>query len=528
MKPKRTLFTKILFWFFLNLIILGVIFAGVINMRFKLAPNSPLSESSGNRMLFTARLIAGEISERPVSDWEEVLKRYSDIYKVDFLIFPGNRPVISSRDMRIPDKVIKKVNEHLDHFKPLFPPPLAGQRMEERPERPDRPPPRRPGLAPREQRPPRPGPGMGDQRTPPGDHQFKLHDISEADYRKPPGFSIRTKDPTRYWTGVGVGVFYRRLLFPRPAMIVAVSDSFTGNGLFFNPLPWIITITLIIVISVLFWTPLVRNITKPIKNVTKAAEQIARGKFDTRLDEKRKDEIGQLSKAINEMAARLKSYVGGQKKFLGDAAHELASPIARLQLSLSILEQNIDPENRDRLQDVAEEVEIMSNLVNELLSFTRAEIEPTKVQLENIDLAPLVESVIKRESNGETDIRVSVADNLHVYADPKLLSRALANLLRNAERYAGQAGPIEISASREKENVVIEVRDSGKGVPDEVIGRLFEPFFRPDSSRVRETGGVGLGLSIVKTCVETCQGAVSCRNLEPIGFAVTILLKAGR
>ena len=105
------------------------------------------------------------------------------------------------------------------------------------------------------------------------------------------------------------------------------------------------------------------------------------------------------------------------------------------------------------------------------------------------------------------------------------MTRAVANLIRNAVKYAGEAGPISISAQRRKDVVALEVRDSGPGVPDDLLDQLFEPFFRPQAGRDSDSGGVGLGLAIVRTCIETCQGTVSASNLKPRGLAVRITLR---
>ena len=110
-------------------------------------------------------------------------------------------------------------------------------------------------------------------------------------------------------------------------------------------------------------------------------------------------------------------------------------------------------------------------------------------------------------------------------APGRVLTRALANLVRNAVKYAADNGPIYVLAERKKDTVSIEVRDTGPGVSEDLLDQLFEPFFRPEPSRDRDSGGVGLGLAIVKTCVETCRGKVTARNLKPRGFAVTIILK---
>jgi two-component system sensor histidine kinase CpxA len=134
--------------------------------------------------------------------------------------------------------------------------------------------------------------------------------------------------------------------------------------------------------------------------------------------------------------------------------------------------------------------------------------------------------VLERERTEGAQVRTAVPDDLAVVADPELLARALANVVRNAVRYAGSAGPIDITARREQDEVIIEVCDSGVGVPAESLFQLFEPFYRPEASRGRDSGGVGLGLAIVKTCIQTCHGAVSARNLKPHGFCVAIVLSA--
>jgi two-component system sensor histidine kinase CpxA len=104
--------------------------------------------------------------------------------------------------------------------------------------------------------------------------------------------------------------------------------------------------------------------------------------------------------------------------------------------------------------------------------------------------------------------------------------RALANLVRNAVKYAASNGSIRVTAEKRADKVIIEVRDQGPGVPEHLLDQLFEPFFRPEASRDRDSGGVGLGLAIVKTCVEACKGTVSAANLQPHGFAVTTTLNA--
>ena len=126
-----------------------------------------------------------------------------------------------------------------------------------------------------------------------------------------------------------------------------------------------------------------------------------------------------------------------------------------------------------------------------------------------------------------TDPKACLAPDAFVrLGQPDFLFRSLANLVRNAVRYAGHAGPIQVSASSLGHDVSIRVSDQGPGVPDAEIEEIFKPFYRPEFARQRETGGTGLGLAIVKSCIEACGGIVRCRNRSPQGLEVEIRLPA--
>jgi two-component system sensor histidine kinase CpxA len=336
---------------------------------------------------------------------------------------------------------------------------------------------------------------------------------------------IRAGEPPQYWVGVRLPPPDRRTA-RGPVTVLIVSDSLRGGGLFFDATPWVLGALGVLGFTALFWFPFVRGITAVIGRMTRATEQIAAGQFDVRLGDRRADELGRLSEAINRMAGRLAGYVTGQKRFLGDIAHELCSPLARIQMALGILEQRADDRQRAHVEGVREEVQHMSRLVAELLSFSRASLKPQEVRLRAVNLAEIARRVVTREAADTSPVTLNVPEDLAAQAEPELLTRALANVLRNAIRYAGHAGPITLSARREDDRVVLQVADAGPGVPDKAIGQLFQPFYRPDAARGRDTGGAGLGLAIVKSCVDACQGTVACRNLAPSGFAVEISLQA--
>jgi two-component system sensor histidine kinase CpxA len=474
MKPFSSLFSKILLWFFLNLALVAAVLVVFFAFQSQIDLHAIFGRQASDRLRTAGRLISHELNQVPIENWSDVLARHAEIHQVDFaLLFKGGFQSLS-KDMDIPEAVMKMV---MGPFRPKSPKNEVSLPLK------------------------------------PRDKHGRKH-----------RFMMRTKNPTRYWAGVPIRVHLTPSRPPVRAVLLAVSDSITGNGFFFDPLPLIIVTAVVMLISVLLWIPLVRNITRPLARMTHAAEEIARGNFDVRINEPRADEIGRLASAINQMTSRLFGFVKGQKRFLGDVAHELGSPVARIQVGLGILERRVDANNRKQVVDVVEDVTHMSNLINELLSFSRAEMDTAKVMLKTIELHPVLQRAVQRESMPTTEIITKIDPKIRVIADSELLARALANIIRNAVKYAGNAGPIHVSAKRLGEKIEIQVKDSGPGVPDDLVKHLFEPFFRPEPSRDRFSGGVGLGLAIVKTCIETCKGTVSARNLKPKGFAVTITL----
>ena len=194
------------------------------------------------------------------------------------------------------------------------------------------------------------------------------------------------------------------------------------------------------------------------------------------------------------------------------------------ELRLAVLDSRVDEKNQQRVQEISDEVEQLSLLVEDVLSFMRSEAIPESPAREAVSLAPLLQYVTRREAR-DRDVRLSVDEGLKVWADASCLGRALANVVRNAVRYAGEDGPIAIAARPQGDRVCVEIRDSGPGVPAEEMEHITEPFFRGEQAK-KYPGGSGLGMSIVKHCVEACGGELHYYNQYPKGFTVSITLKA--
>jgi two-component system sensor histidine kinase CpxA len=502
MRARFPLSAKILLWFFANLLLIGIAAYAFLEFEFHLGPESLLGGRAGQRVDALADLVNGEISAEPPNQWGSVLERAGNLYGLRLLIATPDGKQVAGEDTPLPDQVLARL------YRPRPPQPPGPLRPPPPPEERDQPPPNPDGVPGEEPPgpPPREHPGFPGPPGPPGHPRERR--------------MIHTDHPSRYWLLLPLEAPGQR----PPLTLIAVSESIGLGGLVLDFTPWIAAAGGIVVFSLLFWLPLVRGITQSIREMTGATARVAEGQFDIPVRENRDDELGLLARSINQMAERLAGFVNGQKRFLGDIAHELCSPLARAQVALGIMEHEM---SAGSLADLREEVQQMSSLVSELLSFSKASLAAGRIKLQSVPLREIVERAIEREDLSGAALAVAAGEELLVKAEPDLLCRAIANLLRNAVKYAGDAGPVEIGAERKGDDVILTVADHGPGVPEEALAQIFDPFYRLDVSRARETGGTGLGLAIVKTCVESCGGRVSCQNRQPHGLSVVITLAAG-
>lgn len=513
MTVRLPIFGKIVLWFFVNIALLAL--AGWIVLRVQLKPgvSSFLGGYVGQRVEPVARRLIADLEAAPKEQWDAIVGRAAAAHGVQIVLMDIHHQRLAGPEMDVVETVRQRMPKGPPRG-PGGPGPRGGGGRLAREAGADEP---LAGLPADESgdmdtRPPRPegGPPPGKAAGPP----LPVHQQ----------FFIRTENPDAYWAGLLMAM--RTGDGPgRPVVFLARAETFSAGGLFFDFTPWILLGAGLVMLSVLIWLPLVRDLTHAIRQMTQATSQVADGQFDVRVDEKRGDELGQLGGSINRMTGRLDGFVTGQKRFLGDIAHELCSPIARLQMALGILEQRADDKQRPYLEDVREEVQHMSNLVNELLSFSKASLKPAEVKLSPVNLKAAAELAARREAADGGEVRINVPDDLHALANPELLQRALSNLIRNALRYAGHAGPIDIAARRDGPEVRLSVADRGPGIPKGHVEKVFETFYRIEADRGRETGGVGLGLAIVRASVEACGGTVRARNRAAGGLRVIIYLQ---
>jgi len=513
MKPRFPLFLKIVLWFFLNLALLGVVGYFILAGQFGL--DLLVSGPVAARIGAVSEATTSELRTQPRSQWDAVLENRSSFYGVKFLLFQDDGGQLAGETTSLPPDVKRWLKARPDHHGPdkgrrRYPDNRSFSEQDDPP--PEQPDPEKKNLA--------------SHRFAASRYQSGTNAIFRAPPPPRPRFVLRTAGPTRYWVGMSAFLGEQREDAPRFGTLLIASSNLHGGGLFFDAKPILVVAGWMLLLSVLFWFPLVRRITHSLGQMTQATERIAQGGFDVRVGIRRRDEIGQLGVAVNRMAERLQGLVTGQKRFLGDIAHELCTPLSRIQMALGILEQRAGQSCDPYVRDLREEVQQMSGLVAELLSFSKASLASNQLKLQPVKVRDIIAQAVQREATPQSNIQINVDPDVEALAEPNLLQRAFANLLRNAVRYAGGNGPIVFSSRRDSDAVVLSVADSGPGVPEQFLPRLFDPFFRVDDSRTRESGGVGLGLTIVKTCVEACGGAVTCRNREPSGLEVLLRLKS--
>lgn len=482
MKLGLPLYAKILMWLGFNLVLLMVVW--VVLLSGGLSWESVVSGPLGERPQAVAGAIANEIEGSMPRSWNGILESYSKREKVSFTLYRPDGMIIAGERTPLPKGVAERIPRRFS-----------------------------PGPRPGDARPRPTTSGSGDARglPPPPGRVFAMHAAEGGEGRY--WFSVRIPMPAPGDGSLG--------LRP-PGYLIVHTPSLLRFASYVGLTRWVPLVGGMALLSALIWWPLVGTITRRISRLNQATLAIAKGQLSTRVKVGGRDELSQLGDSINAMAERLERFVAEERRFMGDVAHELASPLARGQVALSLLERRVDEGGKESLADVREEVEQMSGLVSELLAFSKAAIRPRGEASEALNLADLVNAALARE-RAEREARVEVDHGLMVLGDVTLLVRAIGNLVRNAIKY-GQ-GSCEIVAVAHPDSVDLEILDNGPGVSEEALVKLGNPFFRPDTARARETGGVGLGLAIVKTCVEVCGGTVTFKNRMPHGFAARLTLR---
>ena len=267
---------------------------------------------------------------------------------------------------------------------------------------------------------------------------------------------------------------------------------------------------------------------KPLCDFSKKIEEVqAQNLSDSRIEENKFSELNQLSVSYNKMLERLSEAFKLQRQFTANAAHELRTPLAVLQLQIDLYNSSKHPNNDTSAQQtismITEQTERLSKMVRTLLDMSELQ---TIARDEEIAISALVEEVLAdlEPLAQEKGINlIEKCDNVLLMGSDILIYRLVYNLVENAIKYNFSGGTVTVTATQQNSQLHLTVEDTGNGIPEELKERIFEPFFRLDKSRSRELGGVGLGLALVREIVRVHNGSILVKNNANSGTTFEVI-----
>jgi signal transduction histidine kinase len=283
-------------------------------------------------------------------------------------------------------------------------------------------------------------------------------------------------------------------------------------------------------VTLLVSIPLARSVVQPVEALSHSVRLFGSGQLSTRVSLRRGDELGELAAAFDEMAARIEGLVLSEKQLLANVSHELRTPLSRIRVVLELASDGDPMRVGSYLGEIARDLQDVERLLDDVLATARLDFASGRISgaswplhKTTANLGTIVDGARARFEQlypGRKLELVAGGELPDLECDPNLLRRMVDNLLDNAVKYANQAR-LELSVSGDAQSIHIRVADDGPGMSKPVAERAFEPFFRADESRDRRSGGVGLGLSIVRSIVEAHGGQVQLVSAPGKGTQVT-------
>ena len=274
-----------------------------------------------------------------------------------------------------------------------------------------------------------------------------------------------------------------------------------------------------------------RQSLKPVKYLTKAAKKIGSGDLNYRVKVESDDEIGQLSKTFNNMANELESLQKERRQMTANIAHELRTPLTNIRGYLEGIQDKVLKPNDENIDTLFNQTLHLNNLVDDLRVLSMIESGNLNLNLVEGDIVKIIEISTKdfypRAKNSGVKINLelqNITEEKKIYFDDTRMRQIIANLIENAFSYNSENNEITIRSKISDNYYVIKIIDQGEGIPEKEVNKIFNEFYRVDKSRSKKTGGVGLGLSIVKSLIEAHNGEISVNSKINSGTTFTIKL----
>jgi two-component system sensor histidine kinase CpxA len=299
----------------------------------------------------------------------------------------------------------------------------------------------------------------------------------------------------------------------------------------FWPRNWWVQLTAVLITAGLLCYWLARYISSPVARLRAATQQLASGDLTARVgaaQRRRRDEVADLGRDFDIMAERIETLMASQHRLLHDISHELRSPLARLKIALELARQDEGAEVEWALDRIEREADRLNDLIGQLLTIARLDSKSPMINSDPVDLKRLVQEIVLdadfEARNHNRMVAMIKSEDCLVNGNQQLLHSAIENVVRNAMSYTAEGTAVEVSLWCDGECAVIRVLDQGSGVPQAALADIFRPFYRVADARDRQSGGIGLGLSISQRAVEVHGGTVSASNAPRGGLLVEIVL----
>ena len=273
-----------------------------------------------------------------------------------------------------------------------------------------------------------------------------------------------------------------------------------------------------------------RHLLAPVRKLTAGTQALASRQFDTRIEVESKDELGQLAADFNAMARTLEKYERMRRQWISDIAHELRTPLSILRGEIEALKDGVRQVNHDTLDSLYSEARHLSKIVNDLHELSLADTGALSIKKVPIDPVAILNETLGRFKQRFAENQITIENKLenqppmNIIGDADRLQQLFSNLLENTLRYADAPGTLKLGQERTGNRLALFFEDSGPGVPEEALDRLFDRLYRVGRSRSRIHGGSGLGLSICKSIVNALGGEIRAVNSNSGGLRIEVEL----
>jgi signal transduction histidine kinase len=278
----------------------------------------------------------------------------------------------------------------------------------------------------------------------------------------------------------------------------------------------IILVLLTVILVAAFFA--IRYILRPVKWLNTGVQEVSRGNLKHRVPLKKSDELRDLAAGFNDMTDRIRDMLHTKEQLLLDVSHELRTPLTRMKVALEFLEDS------QAKQSIQADMQEMEKMVTEILETARMQHRYENLKKQPTNLVRLLKEMLPEFENQPPGIElVEFPSEVMAEVDSEQIKTVFENVIRNAIKYSRpDSDPIRIFYKSDESYAVIRIADKGVGIPQEELSQIFEPFYRVDKSRAKDTGGYGLGLSLCKTIMEAHDGKIVIQSRPEEGTTVSL------